>query len=100
MKKFKKHIIIAWIWGLAMSFVGGTPMDITLTSFIVQPPLFAFILLFATFLLAFIISLFVKNDEEKEMKIFNIAFKIILGLGIFMLINSALVDYIIANDGF
>jgi hypothetical protein len=100
MKKFKKHIIIAWIWGLAMSFFGGTPMDITLTGFIVSPPLFAFVLLFATFLLAFIISLFVKNDEEKEMKTFNIAFNIILALGIFMLINSALVDYIIANDGF
>ena len=100
MKKFKKHIIIAWFWGLAMSFVGGTPMDITLIEFIIQPPLFALVLLFPSFLLAFIISLFVKDDEKKEMKIYNTAFNIILAFGIFMLISSAWVDYMMANDGF
>tara|TARA_B110000003_G_C16511063_1_gene481241 strand:+ start:639 stop:938 length:300 start_codon:yes stop_codon:yes gene_type:complete len=99
MKKFKKHTIIAWVWGLAMAFVSGTPMNITLIEFIIQPPLFGMFLLVPPLLLSYIISFFVKNDE-KEMKIFDVLFYVMLALGIFGIISTAWVDYMLASNSF
>ena len=99
MKKFKKYTIIAWIWGLAMAFVSGNPMNITLIEFIIQPPLFGIFLLVPPLFIGWIISFFVKN-EEKQMKIFDVLFYVMLALGIFGIISTAWVDYLMANDGF
>ena len=82
-----------------MAFISGTPMNITLIEFVIQPPLFGMFLLAPPLFLAYIISFFVKNDE-KEMKIFDVLFYIMLAFGILMIILSAWVDYLMANDGF
>jgi hypothetical protein len=99
MKKFKKHIIIAWIWGLLNAFVSGTPMSITITEIIVQPPLFALVLLVPPLFLSAITSPFLKN-KEKSKKIFDVLFYIMLAFGILMILNSVFVDNLRAQEGF
>ena len=88
MKKFKKYTIIAWIWGLAMAFVTGTPMNITLMEFIIQPPLFGIFLLVPPLFIMALANPFIKN-EEKGKKIFDVLFYTMLAFGILMIFSSA-----------
>jgi hypothetical protein len=91
MKEFKKHIIIAWICGFLFAFVSGTPMSISIIEIIIQPPLYALVLIVPPMFLSAIIYPFVKNEEKSD-KIFNILFYIMVTFGILITFIPAFVS--------
>ena len=95
MKKYKKEIIIAWVWGALFVYAAdiANPFNISLDFseifvYLFTTVIYGFIALFIpTIIIGFIINLFTNSEGIKEKKIekFKDVFNVILIFGIIWL---------------
>ena len=95
MKKYKKELIIAWVWGALFVYVNdiANPLNISLDFseifvYLFTTVLYGFIVLvIPTIIIGFIVNIFInsKVGKEEKNKTFKKVFNVILILGIILL---------------
>jgi|TARA_B100000959_G_scaffold265603_1_gene307226 heme O synthase-like polyprenyltransferase len=88
--KIKYHLLASYLWGVAFTFTSGDKfLDASIAELIIQPPIFALIVVVLPLIIYFL-SVLITKDKEKALKFFKTSFNIIFILAIILMIMGAI----------
>ena len=69
--KIKYHLLASYLWGVAFTFTSGDKfLDASVSELIIQPPIFALVVVILPLIIYFL-SVFITKDKEKSMYFFK-----------------------------